>query len=120
MSYKYILGILNSRVVDFFIKQKSPMFSGGYYKYHTQHLEQIPIVEPKPDVKNDLIRSVQRMLDLNLQLNSLGDKKTSDSAKIDAEIKKTDAEIDSLVYGIYGLTEEEIRIVEEFADSSRS
>lgn len=118
--YKYILGILNSKVVDFFIQQKSPMFSGGYYKYHTQYLEQIPIVEPKPVVKNELVKLVQRMLDLNLRLNSLGNKKTSESAKIEAEINKADAEIDRFVYEVYGLTEEEIRIVEEFIDHSRS
>jgi hypothetical protein len=33
--------------------------------------------------------------------------------ELQAEIDKTDREIDRMVYALYGLTEEEIRIVEE-------
>lgn len=112
-NYKYLLGILNSKTIEFFIKQKSPMFSGGYYKYHTQYLEQIPIIEPKLEIKNRLIELVQKMLSLNKRLNEIGDKKTSESAKIEEEIKKTDAEIDELVYRIYSITDEEKKIIEE-------
>ena len=32
---------------------------------------------------------------------------------LETEIEKTDKEIDDLVYKLYGLTEEEIRIVED-------
>jgi type II restriction/modification system DNA methylase subunit YeeA len=42
----------------------------------------------------------------------IGDKKTDERARIEEEIRKTDAEIDSLVYRIYGLTDEEIKVVE--------
>ena len=34
-------------------------------------------------------------------------------AKIEAEIKKTDPEIDELVYKLYGITEEEKKVIEE-------
>jgi len=50
---------------------------------------------------------------LNKKLSSIGNKKTSETAKIEEEIKRTDAEIDVLVYKLYGLTPEEIKIVEE-------
>ena len=41
------------------------------------------------------------------------DRKIFDRArKLDHEIASVDAEIDSLVYELYGLTEEEIKIVE--------
>ena len=53
------------------------------------------------------------MLSLNKKFNLFGDKKTSETSKIEEEIKKTDAEIDALVYKLYGLTQEEIKIVEE-------
>jgi hypothetical protein len=35
------------------------------------------------------------------------------NAKMQTEIDKTDREIDRMVYALYGLTEEEIKIVEE-------
>lgn len=39
--------------------------------------------------------------------------KTDERARIEEEIKKTDGEIDELVYTIYGITEEEKKIIED-------
>jgi len=52
------------------------------------------------------------MLSLNKRLNEIGDKKTDERAKVEEKIKKTDAEIDELVYELYGLTGEEIKVIE--------
>ncbi len=115
--YLYILGILNSRMRDFYIKQKSPMFSGGYYKYHIQYLQQIPVVESSPEKRSKLIELVKKMLLLNQRLASIGDKKTSETARIEEDLRKTDAEIDALVYGLYGLRDKDIRLLEELLTS---
>jgi type I restriction-modification system DNA methylase subunit len=112
--YKYVLGLLNSKVVEFFMRNSSPMFSGGYYKYHTQYIEHIPVIEAEPDARSRLISLVERILLLNQQLSKFSDKKTNESAKIELEIKKTDSEIDNLVYELYGLTDREIEIVEGY------
>lgn len=53
------------------------------------------------------------MLSLNKRLNELGDKMTVERQRIEEEINKTDAEIDELVYGLYGITDEEKKIIEE-------
>ena len=45
-------------------------------------------------------------------LNEIGDKKTDEEVRIEEEIKKTDNKIDGLVYELYELTDEEIKIVE--------
>ena len=42
-----------------------------------------------------------------------------DKTAIQRQIDATDAEIDRLVYELYGLTEEEIRIVEEATEGRR-
>lgn len=52
------------------------------------------------------------MLDLNDRLKNLGDKFTDERRRIEEEIKKTDAEIDELVYDIYCITEKERKIIE--------
>jgi len=39
--------------------------------------------------------------------------KKAEAQTLKAEIDKTDAEIDAMVYKLYGLSEEEIKIVEE-------
>jgi hypothetical protein len=79
-------------------------------------LEQLPIRTidfAKPEEKkqhDDLVALVDKMLDLHKQLM----KSNFDSEKepIERQIKATDKKIDELVYQLYGLTEEEIRVVE--------
>jgi len=58
-----------------------------------------------------MVSLVEKMLDLHRWLaeTKTGHEKTLLSRQIDA----TDRQIDSLVYELYGLTEEEIAIVEE-------
>jgi hypothetical protein len=54
-----------------------------------------------------MVELVERMLDLHKQLKS-----TPDDARVKARIADTDKEIDELVYNLYGLTKDEIKIVE--------
>jgi hypothetical protein len=66
-------------------------------------------VYTRPDYKQTQVR-VERMLDLHKRLAAAtipGDKKL-----YQRQIEATDGEIDALVYGLYGLTEEETAIVE--------
>ncbi|MDP3698005.1 MAG: N-6 DNA methylase [Nanoarchaeota archaeon] len=111
--YLAILGILNSKVVAFFIQQTSSKFSGGYFAFNKQYIENIPIIIPDDGIRQKLEALVRVNLNLNEQLNKLGNKNTSETARLKAEIEKTDQEIDELVYKIYGITEEEEKIVEE-------
>lgn len=53
------------------------------------------------------------MLSLNKRLNEIGDKRTDERQRIEEEIKKTGAEIDELVYELYGITKSEKRIIED-------
>jgi len=57
------------------------------------------------------VELVDRMLELNKQSHS-GKLAPSQVERVDREIAATDTEIDNLVYGLYGLTAEERRIVE--------
>ncbi len=42
-SYEYICALLNSRVLDFYLKQVSTNFHGGYFAANKQYIEQLPI-----------------------------------------------------------------------------
>ena len=53
---------------------------------------------------------VDRMLDLHKKLEAA--KLPGDKTAIQRQIDATDDEIDNIVYKLYGLTEEEIEIVE--------
>jgi hypothetical protein len=59
---------------------------------------------------NKMVSLVEQLLSLNKQLASA--KTSHDKTILQRQIDATDKQIDSLVYELYGLTEEEIRIVE--------
>jgi len=114
MNLKWILAILNSNLMAFYyrILFAPTHVRGGYIQFYPKDFLRLPIKKIKQEKRNDLTKLVDEILSLNIHLSNFGDKKTSDTAKIEEEIKKTDAKIDELVYELYGLTGEEIRIVE--------
>jgi hypothetical protein len=114
---EYVLGLLNSKPLDYFLKLVSTTIRGGYFRYFTQYTEQLPIRtidfdNPADVAKHDqMVELVQTMLDLNAQLADLDD--GSQAHKVtQMQIDATDKKIDALVYDLYGLTDEEIAIVE--------
>lgn len=50
----YLLGLLNSRLLDFYLKQVSTTMRGGYFRYFTQFIEQLPIKRIDPKKKKDV------------------------------------------------------------------
>jgi hypothetical protein len=115
-SPKYILGLLNSRVLDFFLKKVSTPLRGGFFRYFTQFIEQLPIraidfSDASDRARHDrMVQLVEQMLSLHKQLTAA--KTPQDQTVLQRQIDATDRQIDQLVYELYGLTEEEIRIVE--------
>ena len=112
---KYLLGILNSKLITFFYENISASYRGGYLRFIYQYLEVIPIRtidfdNPADKTMHDsMVSLVETMLDLHKQLPGLSG---IGREVIEAQIERTDAEIDALVYRLYGLTEDEVRIVE--------
>lgn len=113
----YLLGILNSRVADFVMHSISSTKQGGYFEYKPMYFSQIPIrtfdiSNPSDKSYHDsMVVLVKQMIELNKQLALA--KAGHDKTVIQRQIDATDRQIDQLVYELYGLTEEEIKIVEE-------
>jgi Eco57I restriction endonuclease. len=116
-SMKYVTGLLNSKLLDWFIKIVSTTFHGGYFAANKQFSVQLPIrpidfSDPEDVSRHDrMVQLVDGMLELNKKLAeaNTGHEKTLLQRQIDV----TDRQIDRLVYELYDLTEEEIEIVEE-------
>jgi len=115
-SPRYILGLLNSKVLDFYLKQVSTTLRGGFFRYFTQFIEQLPIRtinfdDPADVARHDkMVALVERMLELHRKLAAATI--PADKELYQRQIEATDRRIDALVYELYGLTEEEIEIVE--------
>ena len=81
-----------------------------------QYIEQLPIhpidfTDPADKARHDrMVNLVQRMLDLHKQQQAASSDATRE--RLQREINVTDEQIDKLVYELYELTAEEIRIVE--------
>jgi hypothetical protein len=116
MAYEYFLGLLNSNLLDTFLKSFSTTFSGGYFAYNRQYIEQLPIrtinfSDPADEARHDkMLDLVEQMLTLHEQLAAA--KTPDDKTRLQRQIDATDQQIDNLVYELYGLTENEIKIVE--------
>lgn len=63
--YLYLLGLLNSSVLEFYFKHLSPFLRGKYYRYNMQFLEPIPIMLPETleeAIPRQVIEKVERIL----------------------------------------------------------
>jgi type I restriction-modification system DNA methylase subunit len=116
-SPKYILGLLNSKVLDFYLKNISTTMRGGFFRYFTQFIEQLPIRRinfsdaTDKDRHHRMAKLVEQILRLHKQLAQA--KTPDEKSRIQRQIDAIDQEIDFLVYELYGLTEKEIQIIEE-------
>jgi hypothetical protein len=122
VSYPYLCGLLNSQLLDFYLKRVSTSFRGGYLAANRQFIEQLPIstidfTNPTDKARHDrMVELVETMLKLHKNLQAA--KTDHEKTLIQRQIAATDKQIDQLVYEIYGLTNKEIRIVEEATRST--
>lgn len=112
----YLTGIINSKLMDWYLKKVSTSFHGGYFAANKQYLEQLTIrkinfSDPSDKSRHDLIvKLVDQMLELH---KKLAKEKSEQTIKlIKNRIEKIDRDIDKIVYELYGLTKKEIEIVE--------
>jgi type I restriction-modification system DNA methylase subunit len=110
---KYVLGILNSKLMSYFLKSICAERQGGFIEQKPVYVLQVPIKKPTKEQEIEITQHVEKMLQLNEKLLKIGDKLTDERAGIEDEIKKTDSETDELVYRIYGLTEDEKKTIED-------
>ncbi|MCX6553514.1 MAG: N-6 DNA methylase [Candidatus Aminicenantes bacterium] len=117
-SWQYILGIVNSRLISrLYLAQVSGATKDDFPQVTITDFQKLPFRQIDFEIKSDkaahdrMIDFVDQMLELNKKLTEA----ISDSQKeiIKRQIDATDCTIDQLVYKLYGLTEDEIKIVED-------
>jgi len=112
----YLLGLLNSKVCDFIMHMIASTKQDGYYEYKPMYLSQLPIriidfSNPTDAARHDkMVGLVETMLELHRSLAAA--RTPAEKQMLQRQIETTDGQIDALVYELYGLTEEEVRIVE--------
>ncbi|GLI46242.1 Eco57I restriction-modification methylase domain-containing protein [Methanoculleus bourgensis] len=112
-SSPYLVGILNSTLWTFLFSNISSEIRGGFFRWKRQYMENLPIhpIDPADVACHDrMVALVEKMLDLNTRLAAA--QAPHEREVLAGMIDATDREIDRLVYELYGLTEEEIAVVE--------
>jgi len=114
VNLRCVLAMLNSSLMMFYYRTffSSTHVRGGYIQFYPKDFLRLPIKKTSEKERTELAKLVDKILSLNEHLNELGDKKTDERTKLEDEIKKTDSEIDEMVYKIYGITESERKTIE--------
>ena len=114
---EYILGILNSTLLFWFLGRISNVFRGGWITCTKQYFGELPIRSLNLSISTDrarhdtLVALVDKMLALVPKLRA--ETRERERAVLANAVQTTDRKIDDLVYDLYGLTKEEIALVEK-------
>ena len=114
-NHYYVLSLLNSKLIVYVYQKIVPERNRVFVEIKKVNLERIPIkkIEKNEDerIAQKLIHLAYSMIKMNKILSAL--KIPTEQTALKRQIEATDRQIDQLVYQLYGLTEEEIKIVEE-------
>jgi hypothetical protein len=110
--YFYILGVLNSRLANWFL-----MKDYGLHTYVITGVMKLPIRainfndSIEKSAHDKIVSLVESLLSFRKSLVSA--QNPTEKERLEKQIKSADEGIDKLVYGLYGLSDEEIKIVEK-------
>ena len=116
-SLKYILAIINSNLGKWFWIKMNSDFKTLFPKIKKSEIEAIPICEIDFENKkqkqsyDEIVKIVDLLLQLNkeLQVATLPEK----TEQIQSRIGYCEDKINEIVYRLYGLTEEEVKVIEQ-------
>ena len=107
---KFILAVMNSKLINFYHSNKYLDLSKNLFqKILIQNCKKFPIPETKSNEKN-IVKLVDNLLKLNKEFQKT--KLETQRQQIQRVIDHSERKIDELVYGLYGLSKEEIGIIE--------
>jgi len=111
INHKFILGILNSKLTDFYYFQINPERGEVLAEVKKQHVEQLPIPKNVSDKQQtEIIKFVEQLLKLNADKQNTT--LPNQLEMINNRIEHTESKINQIIYELYNLTKEEIKLIE--------
>ena len=104
--HEYMLGLLNSRLLDWYLQQITTPFHSGWFAYNKQFIEQIPIKLPTTSEDKRLAQritaSVQAIMAAKaaLRAEGLSDRQRNQH---EAAVEAHEKRIDEAVFALYGV-----------------
>lgn len=116
----YLVGLMNSKLLDYLTKKVSTRFSGGFFAYNKQYIQSLPIIRPRDDSQNGLKDQIaalsMKIMRLNQALNTISDSSRIELLKRESSVYEE--KIDELVYELYAVGAEERQLIESHNGSS--
>lgn len=97
---EYLLGILNSKLIHFYLKSIAATSGMGTTRWINNYVQEFPIPKIPVEKQEGIFKLVKKILDIK--------KKSPDT-----DVRSLERQIDRIVYDLYSLTPEEITIIEE-------
>ena len=113
---EYVLGLVNSKLLFWRLQKASNLFRGGWITCTKQYFGELPIRVIDFSNRSDkafhdqIVTLVEQLLAFNGKLSAA--RTPQEKISLERQITAADAQIDRLVYDLYGLTGEEIKIIE--------
>jgi type I restriction-modification system DNA methylase subunit len=116
LNLNFLLGLLNSTLFNFLYQLENPQKGKVFAEIKPSVIKSLPIKSIKQSeqkkftIKSLIEKNVQLILELQEQIEK--EKVISKTQQIKSRIEQLDEKIDSLVYELYALTDQEIKIIE--------
>ena len=108
---KYILALLNSKLLTFRYKSIGKQTGNGIYEYFPNGISKLPIPSISLDEQKPFVLLADKIMGLIKQLETC--KTPQEKKLLQIQIDKVDKQINTRVYELYDLTEDEIALIEE-------
>ena len=112
---RFVLALLNSKLLTFIYKNnfKSLALSGGYMRLGAPQIKELPILFDK-EKSLKISKETYKMIELNKKFQKLDSFIDEDEYKeTKRKIEKINKEINEMVYSLYDLTQEQVKLVEK-------
>jgi hypothetical protein len=103
---KYVLSLLNSKLINDYFRLISQTLGTGAFRWIKQYVEQIPIPKISSTEQKPFIELVDCIITITKDKDYLGNPQKQ------AKVNEYERQIDQMVYKLYDLTEEEVKILE--------
>jgi hypothetical protein len=112
---RYLLGLLNSRLLDSLLRARTTVFRNGWYSYEYRFIKDLPIRTVAPGdseserLRDEIISRVDRLLALWPRM--VGLPPSAERERIEREVRSNEGEVDGRVERLYGVSPEDLKLL---------
>ena len=109
----YVLGVINSKLISYWFNYTFNKFQRKIFpQFKVNELARFPIHPADKNQQRIIVELVDKIMELKKKLKDI-EENSNDWEKIKSQIEVIDKKIDEEVYKLYGLSGDEVGIIED-------